>query len=194
MRKENGVAAQIGATSRDFNGWTGGSSAHLRLVPLFWDKLVYENEAARCLGKDISCRAPKRQGLRGFGAIQIIWSANFATSTFRTKNGCRQRRQLTSLWRDGPTSAGYPDCTQAAKDRKTRPPAQVRPGGVPPKTETFRTKFSYNVCGACNTFIRLGAWVTATRVDVPDGHFLRRWHDFYHYDGCPPPVSPSPVR
>lgn len=105
MRKENGVAAQIGATSRDFNGWTGGSSAHLRLVPLFWDKLVYENEAARCLGKDISCRAPKRQGLRGFGAIQIIWSANFATSTFRTKNGCRQRRQLTSLWRDGPTSA-----------------------------------------------------------------------------------------
>lgn len=88
----------------------------------------------------------------------------------------------------------YPDCTQAAEDRKQRTPAPVPPGGVPPKTLPFRTTSSFNVCGACNTFIELGAWVTATRVDVPYGQFLRRWHDFYHHNGCPPPVSPSSVR
>ena len=88
----------------------------------------------------------------------------------------------------------YPDCTQAAKDRKTRTPAPVPPGGVPPKTETFRTKFSFNFCVECNTYIQRGAWVTATRVDVPDGQFIRRWHDFRHYHGCPPPAAPPSAR
>lgn len=42
----------------------------------------------------------------------------------------------------------YPDCTQAAEDRKQRTPAPVPPGGVPPKTLQFRTTSSFNVCGA----------------------------------------------
>ena len=88
----------------------------------------------------------------------------------------------------------YPDCTQAAKDRLERKLEPVPAGGVPPSTETFRTKFSYNRCIRCKTSIELGAWVTATRDDVPYGQYLRRWRDFYHAHGCPPPASPTSLR
>lgn len=100
----------------------------------------YENETARCLDKDISCRAPKRQGSRGFSAIQIIWSANFATSTFRTKNGCRQRRQLTSLWRDGPTSAATLTAHRRRRTARQGRPHRCGREVYPPRQRPFEPR------------------------------------------------------
>eukprot|EP00752_Nemacystus_decipiens_P002775 g2592.t2 len=90
----------------------------------------------------------------------------------------------------------YPDCKQAAKDRKTSTPALVPPGGVPHETKTFRAIYDYNKCVKCDNFIEVGTMVTATRVDVPDGYMLRRWHNFVHYyeDDCSPPDVASTLR
>lgn len=71
----------------------------------------------------------------------------------------------------------FPNCKQAVKDRaaRTTPYPEV---DLSPQDHSFRNRYPNNYCCICGGEIKIGARMTSTKHDVPEGH--RAWFNKRH--------------
>lgn len=118
-------------------------------------------------------------------------------SNYRRCNRCRVKipydetiqslpptQQPLAGWRD---VRCFPSCEQAVKNRATRAEPR-RAVKIPPHVESFHNQYEGTYCCVCRGVIEVGARMTSTKHDAPDGR--RRWLDKRH-ERCKLPVRAS---